>query len=284
MQSKNISVHGSNMHVLTANEESSKSPILFLHGNPSNAFIWRNIAPIVASTDHPIYVSDLIGMGKSDKPAIDYTFAEQYMYVEKLIDTLNLRDVILVLHDWGSGLGFHYFAMHESNVKAIAFMEGIIQDIGTFFDSATIDFFHQLRGENGWKMICEDNIFLQNVLPTWVSRGLTEEEVEGYTSPFKIVESRKPIWKWVSQVPLNGKPELMASVVENYRTKLSKSTIPKLFCYAEPGAFMPEPVKNWIIENIPNLKSVNVGDGIHFIQEDHPEEIGKAIKEFVITL
>ena len=274
-------VYGSKMHVLESGEG---SPILFLHGNPSNSYLWRNITPYVEGTKHHIIVPDLIGMGKSDKPAIDYTYMEQYAYVEKLIEKMELKDIILALHDWGSGLGFNYFANHSENVKAIVFMEGIIQDIGTFFPKENIEFFNKLRGPNGWKMIAEDNLFLNEVLPTWISRGLTEEELEAYKAPFQTVESRKPIWKFVSQVPLNGKPELTASIVKNYREKLQQSSIPKLFFYAEPGAFMPEPVRKWIIENVPNLESVNIGKGTHFIQEDNPDLIGKKIKEFVLKL
>lgn len=272
------------MHVITSNLDSEKAPILFLHGNPSNAFIWRNIAPIVAETGHPIIIPDLIGMGVSDKPNIDYSFAEHYLYLETLIKKLNLQNIILVLHDWGSGLGFNYFANNENNIKSIVFMEGIIQDVGTFFDQGTVDFFNQLRGENGWKMIVEDNIFLNDVLPTWVVRDLNKEELEGYTNPFSTVESRKPIWKWVSQVPLNGKPLHMSAIVENYRNKLQNSTLPKLFFYATPGAFMPKPVRDWIIENVPNLESVDIGEGVHFIQEDNPILIGTSIKKFVENL
>lgn len=277
-------VYDSKMHVLEYGKEEKGDPILFLHGNPANSFLWRNITPYVQGIGHHIIVPDLIGMGKSDKPAIDYTYMEQYTYVEKLIEKMGLKNITLILHDWGSGIGFNYFANHQDNIKAIVFMEGIIQDIGTFFPKENIDFFNKLRGSEGYKMVVEDNIFLNDVLPTWVSRGLTEEELEGYRIPFQSVESRKPIWKFISQVPLNGKPELTASIIKNYREVLQNSKLPKLFFYAEPGAFMPEPVRNWIIENIPNLEHVNIGKGVHFIQEDNPELIGKKIKEFILKL
>lgn len=276
-------VYGSKMHVLEYGKGEG-SPILFLHGNPSNSFLWRNITPYVEGTGHHIIIPDLIGMGKSDKPAIDYTYMEQYAYIEKLIEQMELKNVTLVLHDWGSGLGFNYFANHQDNVKAIVFMEGIIQDIGTYFDEGTQEFFKKLRGKDGYKMIAEDNVFLNEVLPTWVVRGLTEDELNTYKAPFQTVESRKPIWKFVSQVPFDGKPELTSAIVKNYREQLQKSEIPKLFFYAEPGAFMPEQVRNWIIENIPNMEVVNIGSGTHFIQEDNPDLIGQKIKEFVLKL
>lgn len=286
-KSKTISnfyeVYGSNMHVVE-HGKGEGDPILFLHGNPSNSFLWRNITPYVEGIGHHIIVPDLIGMGKSDKPAIDYTFLEQYAYVEKLIEQMGLKNITLVLHDWGSGLGFHYFSKHQSNVKALVFMEGIIQDIGTYFDEGTQAFFKELRGENGYKMIAEENVFLNEVLPTWVVRGLTEEELNAYKAPFQTVESRKPIWKFVSQVPFDGKPELTSAIVKNYREQLQKSKIPKLFFYAEPGAFMPEQVRKWILEHIPNMDVVNIGAGTHFIQEDNPDLIGQKIKEFVLKL
>ncbi|QKX06470.1 haloalkane dehalogenase [Aquimarina sp. TRL1] len=276
-------IYGSKIHVLEYGIKEG-NPIVFLHGNPSNSFLWRNITPYVEDTGYRIIVPDLIGMGKSDKPAIDYTFMEHYAYVEKLIKQMELKNIILVLHDWGSALGFHYYTNYKDNVRAIVFMEGILQDISTFFDKDTQAFFKKLRGENGYKMIAEDNIFLNEVLPTWVVRELTQEELRAYKAPFETVESRKPIWKFVSQVPFEGKPELTAAVVKNYREQLQKANIPKLFFYAEPGAFMPVQVRNWIIENIPNTEVVNIGSGTHFIQEDNPELIGEKIREFVLKL
>ena len=276
-------VYDSKMHVLEYGKGEG-DPILFLHGNPSNSFLWRNITPYLEDTGHHIIVPDLIGMGKSDKPAIDYTYMEQYAYIEKLIEQMALKNITLVLHDWGSGLGFNYFAKHQNNIKSIVFMEGILQDIGTYFDEDTQSFFKKLRGKDGYKMIAEDNIFLNDVLPTWVVRDLTEDELNAYKAPFATVESRKPIWKFVSQVPFDGKPELTSAIVKNYREELQKSDIPKLFFYAEPGAFMPEQVRNWVIEHIPNMEVVNIGAGTHFLQEDNPELIGQKIKEFVLKL
>jgi len=278
MDSFFIDVLDSKMHVQISGEG---DPILFLHGNPSNGLLWRNITPHVQGLGQ-IIVPDLIGMGQSDKPAIDYSFAEQYAYIEALIEKLALTNITLVLHDWGSGLGFHYFANQTDNVKAIVFMEGIVQDIGTFFPQEMQDFFHQLRGEEGWNMIGEQNIFLQKVLPTWISRQISEEELELYRAPFKTIESRKPIHAWVRSVPLNGEPESTALIVKNYYEKLKTSSIPKLLFYATPGAFMPESVVKTVKEDLNNLKSIHLGEGVHFLQDDHPEAIGLGIKEWII--
>ncbi|MBE7652641.1 haloalkane dehalogenase [Tenacibaculum finnmarkense genomovar finnmarkense] len=283
MHSNYYEIYGSKMHVLEYGKEEKGNPVLFLHGNPSSSFLWRNIIPYVEEIGHHIIVPDLIGMGKSDKPAIDYTFIEQYIYVEKLIKQMKLENITLVLHDWGSGLGFNYFANHQDNVKSIVFMEGIIQDIGTYFPKKNIDLFNKLRSLEGHKMITKDNFFLNDILPTWVSRDLTKKELESYKAPFQTVENRSLIWKFITQVPLNGKPELTASIVKNYRKILQNSKLPKLFFYAEPGAFMPESVRNWIIENIPNIQSVNIGEGVHFLQEDNPDLIGEKIKNFILN-
>jgi len=275
-----IEVLNSNMHVKISGEG---DPILFIHGNPSNSFLWRNVTPHVEGLGQ-IIVPDLIGMGKSDKPDIDYSFDDQYKYLEALINKLELKNITLVVHDWGSGLGFNYFANHPENVKAIAFMEGILQDIGTFFPKENIEFFNMLRSEEGWNFIGGENKFLTDVFPTWSNRKLTIDEVKAYTAPFETIKSRKPIYKWVSEVPLNGKPEYMADLVKNYREKLQQSQIPKLFFYAEPGAFMPKPVADWVKSNLPNLKSVNIGEGVHFLQEDNPNLIGEELKSWLNEL
>ena len=215
-------VYGSKMHVLEYGKEEEGNPILFLEGNPYNSFLWRNITSYLEGTEHHIIVPDLIGMGKSDKPAIDYTFIEQYTYVEKLIEQLELKNIILVLHDWGSGLGFHYFARHAKNVKGIVFMEGIIQDIGTFFPKENIAFFNKLRGSEGYKMIAEDNIFLNDVLPTWVSRELTEEEL------YELMELMKGVGKYdLSQLTEEDLIYLLEIIAKRKASSLTKQDLKK---------------------------------------------------------
>ncbi len=280
-QNTQINVLGHQMNVV---RYGSGDPILFLHGNPSHSYLWRNIHPYVKDLGEVI-APDLLGMGSSDKLTGDYSFATHYAQLEALITQLKLTNITLVLHDWGSGLGFHYFNNHPQNVKAIVFMEGIIQDIGEFFPADTQEFFTRLRSdEEGWSMIGEQNLFLDNVLPTWVHRPLTQQEHNSYKAPFADVESRRVIHQWVKDVPMHGKPEKSAKMVEDYRTALQNSDIPKLFFYATPGAFMPKVVADWIIANLPNLKSVFVGDGVHFIQEDHADLIGKEMKEWIKNL
>jgi len=267
------------MHV---KDSGSGRPLLFLHGNPSNSFLWRNITPQVQGMGRVI-VPDLIGMGKSDKPDIEYTFFDHYRYLEALIEQLELKDVILILHDWGSALGFHYLANHPENVAGIAFMEGIIQDVSTFFPPETLEFFKGLRTPEGRTKVVVEDLFMQTVLPSWVDRPLSDDELAAYRTPFVTEASREVIYKWICSVPLEGQPADVANVVENYRDALKASKIPKLFFHADPGAFMPPVVADWVIKNIPNLQAVDVGKGSHFIQEDHPELIGDSIRQWLLA-
>jgi len=272
-------VLGSKMYVQDIGEG---RPVLFLHGNPSNGFLWRNIVPHLEGVGRLI-IPDLIGMGRSDKPDIEYTFFDHYRYLESLIEQLELKDIILVLHDWGSALGFHYFANHSKNVAGIVFMEGIIQDVATFFPADTLDFFRNLRTPEGLRTVVTDDLFMQEVLPSWVDRKLTDTELAAYREPFSTEASRNVIYKWVCSVPLDGQPADVADVVTRYRDALVASGVPKLFFHAQPGAFMPPAVAEWIIESLPNVEAVDIGKGIHFLQEDHPKLIGKAIRNWFLS-
>lgn len=271
---------GSKMHV---QDSGNGQPILFLHGNPSHSFIWRNVTPHLEGLGRVI-VPDLIGMGRSDKPDIEYSFFDHYRYIETLISQLDLKDLILVVHDWGSALGFHYLTNHSENVAGVVFMEGIIQDVATFFPPETLDFFRGLRTPEGKKNVITEDIFMQNVLPSWVDRDLTHEELATYRAPFSTESSRKVLYKWICSVPLDGQPSDVADIVQDYREFLTKSDIPKLFFHAQPGAFMPPLVAESIISTFPNLEAIDLGKGSHFLQEDHPKTIGNAIQNWVSKL
>jgi len=271
-------VLGSKMYV---QDTGSGRPIVFLHGNPSNSFLWRKVTPQLEEAGR-IIVPDLIGMGKSEKPEIEYSFFDHYKYIEALIEDLGLKDIIFVLHDWGSALGFHYLVNHHENVAGIAFMEGIIQDVSTFFPADTLEFFRGLRTSEGHRKVVVDDIFMQNVLPSWVDRELSDQELEAYRAPFSTESSREVIYKWICSVPLDGQPADVAAVVKEYREFFAVSDIPKLFFHANPGAFMPPDVANWIVENVKNLEAVELGKGIHFLQEDHPKLIGDSINQWIV--
>lgn len=282
-ESRYVHVRGSEMHYVEAGEG---DPILFLHGNPTSSYLWRNIIPHVAGLGRAI-APDLIGMGKSDKPDIDYRFFDHVEYVEGFIDNLGLRDVTLVVHDWGSALGFHYAHHHPANVRGLAFMEAILAPVASW-DDFHPDFqqmFRALRTEGvGWEMVVGQNFFIEKVLPGAIVRELSEEEMDAYREPFRDEASRKPIWRWPNEIPIEGHPPDVAMAVGAYNAWLQETDIPKLLFHAKPGALMRAEAVEWCRANLSNLETVDVGAGIHFIQEDAPDEIGRALADWIERL
>jgi haloalkane dehalogenase len=230
---------------------------------------------------------DLIGMGKSDKPDIEYRFFDHVKYVEGFIEKMRLENITLVIHDWGSGLGFHYAMHHESNVKGIAFMEAIIMSVPSWdwFPAEMKEIFQAFRTPDvGWDMIVNNNMFIEQILPGGVVRKLTEEEMNYYRSPFVDPASRRPIWQWPNEIPIGGEPRDVAEAVDNYSGKLQQSELSKLLFYATPGALLPQLVVDWCQQNLKNLSSVNIGQGLHYLQEDNPHLIGSEIANWYKTL
>lgn len=278
MKSNYCNVLGSKMHYREIGEG---KPILFLHGNPTSSYLWRNIIPFLESEGRCIAL-DLIGMGRSGKPDIDYRFIDHYKYVAEFIKQMDLSDVLLVLHDWGSALGFFYFHNHRDNVRGLAFMEAFVkvhESYEAMGDGA--DFFKPLRDpETGPRLILKKNIFIEQVLPGGIMRKLTNEEFEVYREPFRTEESRKPLLLWPNEVPIGGVPSDVAGVVTSYMESVKTADIPKILIYADPGAVISLKDVNYLKENVRNLQSVCVGGGFHFLQEDRPEEIGEALSKW----
>jgi haloalkane dehalogenase len=271
-----IEVQGSTLHYI---DEGSGDPILFLHGNPTSSYLWRNIIPYLTPLGRCIAL-DLIGMGKSGKPDIEYRFFDHVKYVEGFIEKLGLRNITLVIHDWGSALGFHYAMRHESNVKGIAFMEAIVMPVPSWeaFPARARPMFQAFRTpEVGWDLIVNQNAFVEQVLPGAIVRKLTEEEMNHYREPFKDPPARKPLWRWPNEIPIEGHPADVAEAVATYNAKLQQSELPKLLFYATPGAILQSPVVQWCQQNLKNLKTVDIGPGIHFVQEDNPHRIGSEL-------
>lgn len=277
-ESKYVEIHGSKMHYV---EQGEGDPILFLHGNPTSSYLWRNIIPHMESQGRCIAV-DLIGMGKSDKPKIQYRFDDHYEYLEEFISQLGLKNITLVVHDWGSGLGFHYAMTNEGNVKGIAFMEAIVRSWtwAEFDKEFKIPFKLMRMPVIGWFMVSVMNGFLNQMMPQTILRELSPDEWEAYHQPFKKISARKPVRQWPREVPIDGHPADVHNIVSNYSMRLQQSQIPKLLIYAKPGAVLTEETAQWCQDVMPNLEAVFVGDGIHYIQEDHPHEIGEAICEW----
>ena len=274
-----VEVYGSKMHYI---EEGSGDPILLLHGNPEWSYVWRNIIPHLSSLGRCI-APDLIGYGRSAKPNIEYRWFDHVRYLEGFIDTMGLRNMTLVLHDQGSGLGFHYAMRHEHNVKGIAFLEAIVRPYpwDKFSNPQFREMFRLFRsggvGGEGWQLIVEQNMFIEQLLPQATGRPLTETEMNFYREPFRDPASRVPIWRFPRETPIGGEPKDVWDAVTEYSARLQRSELPKLMVYATPGALLTQEHVEWCQQNIKNLKSVHIGPGLHFLQESSPHRIGQEI-------
>jgi haloalkane dehalogenase len=269
-------------------DEGEGDAIMFQHGNPTSSYLWRNVMPHCVGLGR-LVACDLIGMGQSDKlPGSGpgrYTYREQREHLFALWDQLGLGDkVVLVLHDWGSALGFDWARQHPERVRAIVYMEAIVQPV-TWADwpENARRVFQGFRGEGGEEMVLQKNVFVERVLPGSVLRPLSEAEMAVYRAPFAAAgEDRRPTLAWPRQIPIEGEPKDVVGVVEDYGRFLAQSPIPKLFINAEPGSILTgrsrEVCRGW-----PNQTEVTV-KGIHFIQEDSPDEIGQATASFVRSL
>lgn len=275
LESKYIEIYGSKMHYT---EWGEGDPILFLHGNPTSSYLWRDVIREVKSLGRCIAV-DLIGMGKSDKPKLKYSFWDHYKYLAEFIYKMKLKNITLVLHDWGSGLGFHYFSENESNIKGLVFMEALVKP----FNWSDISYINRIIFKLfrtpviGWILLVPFNFFINILLPKMIRRKLSDNELSNYKEPFKKVRDRKPVYMWPREVPFNKKPLKNYKMMSDYSKKLQVSNLPKLLLYVTPGAIITKKWLIWCQENIKNLKSVHVGDGLHYIQEDNPKTIGEEI-------
>lgn len=274
-ESKYITVHGSKMHYI---EEGEGDPILFLHGNPTSAYLWRNIIPHLTSRGRCI-APDLIGMGKSDKPDIGYHFVDHVKYLDGFIEAMGLKNITLVIHDWGSGLGFHYAMRHEDNVKGIACMECIVRTVtwAEFPKDFKMGFRLMRTPGVGWFMISVMNVFVNQILPQAVVRTLTPEEMRHYNEPYPTVGSRKPVRQWPCEIPIDGTPADVTDIVNTYSKKLTETDVPILLLTATPGGLVNADTVEWCRKNMKRLTVQDVGKGIHFLQEDNPHGIGEAI-------
>ena len=265
------------------------APIVFQHGNPTSSYLWRNIMPHLKNHGRCIAI-DLIGMGDSDK--LDnsgpdrYTFFEHRRYLDAALDALEINNnVTLVLHDWGSALGFDWANRHRDSIKGIAYMEALTQPIDTWdeWPENARNIFQALQSPAGEELVLEKNIFVERILPRSILRDLTEKEMEQYRLPYtEPGESRRPTLSWPRQIPVAGEPAEIVALVRDYGLWLAASDIPKLFINADPGSILigaqREFCRRW-----PNQREVTVA-GAHFIQEDSPIEIGQAIADWVLTL
>ena len=282
---KHLQVLGHNMAYVEAGEG---DPIVLLHGNPTSSYLWRGIIPHLTGLGRCI-APDLIGMGDSDKLEDSgpqrYRFVEHRQYLDAFLEAVGANDkVTFVVHDWGSALGFDWANRHRHVVKGLAYMEAIVQPLTwTQWPETALRVFQGFRSTNGESMILTSNLFVERVLPGSIKRKLTDEEMAEYRRPFlESGEGRRPTLTWPREIPIEGEPEDVTEIVGSYAVWLRQSPVPKLFVNADPGAILVgeqrEFCRTW-----PNQTEVTV-PGIHFVQEDAPDEIGQAIADWLRAL
>jgi len=257
------------------------NPIVFLHGNPTSSYLWRNVIPHLSELGRCI-APDLIGMGDSDKLEPSgpdrYRFVEHRRFLDALLDTLGVQqNIVFVAHDWGSALAFDWANRHRDAVKAFAYMEALVCPLlWKEWPQIARGIFQAFRSPDGESMVLEKNVFVENVLPASVQRELSAAEMDVYRRPYlEPGEARRPTLTWPREIPLDGEPEDVREIMQSYAEWLAQSELPKLFINADPGTILVgtqrEFCRSW-----PNQTEVTVR-GIHFIQEDSPDEIGRAI-------
>jgi haloalkane dehalogenase len=268
-------------------EEGSGDPIVLLHGNPTSSFLWRNVVPELVASGRVI-VPDLIGQGDSEKLATSegperYTLEVAYSYVDGLLEAIGAnQNVTLVIHDWGSGIGFLWAMRHAAAVKGVAYMEGIVMPVSwADWPESAVGIFKGFRSEKGEDMILNRNMFIEGVLPTSIIRKLSDTEMDAYRAPYLEPDDRQPLLNWPRQIPIDGEPEDVVALVSEYGAFMAGSHIPKLFINADPGSILVGPQREFC-RSWPNQQEVTV-KGLHFIQEDSPIEIGQAVADWLKT-
>ncbi len=269
-------------------EAGAGDPVVFLHGNPTSSYLWRNVIPHVEPLARCI-APDLVGMGDSEKlddvgPS-SYRFVEHRRYLDAVLEALGVDDrVVFVVHDWGSALGFDWGNRHRDAMRGFAYMEAIVRPVTwDEWPAAARGVFEGFRSPAGEEMVLVKNTFVERVLPGSILRGLTDAELDVYRRPFREPgESRRPMLTWPRELPIDGTPEDVVAIVQSYAEWLAGSQVPKLFVDAEPGAILTgaqrEFCRSW-----PNQRKVTVR-GIHYVQEDSPDEIGRALADWLAAL
>lgn len=279
-ESRYLSINGHRLHYI---DEGQGDTFVFLHGNPTSMYLWRNVMRYVEPHGR-IVALDNLGFGKSDQPqGEDYTFQMHYEYLEAFIDELDLRDITLVVHDWGSVMGLNYARLHEENVSGVVFMEAIIPPRFPIAEAGGMgELFSRFRDEEeGRELLIGQNLFIEQILLGGTrTRELSEAEKAAYREPFTDPDTRYPIYMWPNELPIGGEPRRNVGVVEAVGEWLRESDTPKLLQYVSPGALIPPEAAEWMVENYRNLEAQFVGYGGHYLQEDAPQAIGRGIVDW----
>ena len=277
-----------NGHAMAYVEAGGGDPIVFLHGNPTSSYLWRNVIPHLEALGRCI-APDLIGMGDSDKLEPSgpdrYTLAEHQRFLDGFLEAVGAADkVVFVVHDWGSALGFDWSFRHPDRVRGLAYMEAVVMPV-TWDDwpEAARQVFQGFRSPAGESMVLEKNIFVERVLPAAVMRELSQAEMAVYRRPYaEPGESRRPTLTWPRQIPIEGEPAEVVAIVERYGAWLARCDTPKLFVNADPGSILTGRARDFC-RTWPTQTEVTV-KGLHFVQEDSPDQIGAAVADFVKAL
>lgn len=275
-------VLGANMHYL---DEGEGSPILFIHGIPTSSYLWRNVLPFLTPMARCIAV-DLIGMGASDKPEIDYSLFDHINYLSAFIDSLQLDNLTLVMHGWGSVMGFHYAMENPQKIKALAVLEGHVRpNVDWSMVSLPVQELAEILNlpDGGHDIIMNSNYYVNKVMPMGVMRSLSDEEMRHYNAPFNAAGSNTPIWQYLQDLPL-GREGPVLELIKNYSDKLCQSPLPKLMMYALPGFNTTIDTVVWAKENVANLTLVDIGEALHYAQESNPQGIGEALATWFSAL
>lgn len=273
--SKSVEVYGSKMHFI---EAGSGNPILFLHGIPTSCYVWRNIIPHLSPLGRCI-APDLIGFGKSDKPNIDYTVFDHIKYIEKFIEVLGLKNISIIMHGWGSVIGFDYATRNEKNCFGLVFYEAFLRSSNS--DDISLPYQEQLISlqdqENVYDFVMNGPSFVDRIIPQNVMRQLTDKEMDNYRQPFMQEGAGKPILQYLKELPRGDGKSKIDKLITDYSKKLTKSKLPKLMLYSVPGFITTIATAIWAKENLPNLEIVDIGEELHLAQESYPQLIGETI-------
>jgi haloalkane dehalogenase len=274
-ESKYVTVKGAQMHYL---EAGAGDPVLFVHGAPTSSYLWRDVIPHVAQVGRAI-AFDSIGMGRSDKPDLEYRFWDHTDYLEGFVEALGLERLVIVTHDWGTRWALHWATRHRELVRGVAFSEAFLPTMT--WDDLSEEFhdrFRQWRTPRiGHAQLVEENQFIETVLPMGIMRTLTTEEMEHYRAPFRDLASREMIYRFPNDHPISGEPADVTEAVQRYWRVMEDWDVPKLLFRVTPGAVCSEQFEEWAREHLSHLEVADLGEGRHFFPEDHPHQMGQEL-------
>lgn len=257
-------------------------PVLLVHGSPTSSYLWRNVIPHVLG--HRVLAVDLIGMGDSEKPDIPYRFEDHLRYFDAFLDALDLRDLVLVLHDWGGGLGLDWAMRHPDRVRGVALLEAVVRPGESPPAGDEPSLVQILRSPAGDEMLMEHNLFVEELLPAFAGRQLSSSEMTAYRAPFLDVGSRAPIRRWIQELPLDGQPADNHARMSATWAAFCASDLATLVLTAKPGAIFDAPMVNTLREELPRADFESVGEGLHYLQETTPRAIGRELAGWLSRL